>query len=1131
MPTTVTRSPAIDGRLEAIGASWDNCHIASNASTASKTDAAILAGFARYGSSRYICRAFFAFDTEIPDGAILESAKLSLTTQYFDGPLIAGMDLVLVSTQLTDITGVGQYTLSNWGTTSYGYIPYGSIPTGTPPQAFDITLNATGLAALNLTGTTYLGLRHLADLGVTDPGASEDKQVNIWMQEATTAAYRPVLTLVYYTVAPPTGITVTSKASMRQTVEWTKSAGATGYKLYRDTTAGATTLLATLGDVDTYTYVADYGRYFYRIKAIGPDHDSQFSAEVAKSTSFLDNAWTRSENNPNMSGRLMATNFAQSAGSDISGLGFTKTTKWGAAHIDTATGGTGAVHHGTGSAAYFRDTEYDDGKSAVVTFRYASQPATSSTLGVGINCSEDGSGFDGYMVSIEKQASDNAFRLNLHRYDNGTGTTLNTYVAVTLAPNTDYKLIIGRGGVSRQTYKNIYAAVYAVATLDTVVSTIVPINNDWTYSGGKTVLLTSDPAYTIATFDNGADSWFCRFVRPVLVDGDWTQLHADDDGYLWAAYEAGDAASNDRICLARGSYSGFTDAGRMYDGVAGAVGPVIQTAVPLTATPTWDAADASGWNSADTQMPWIIYDSAADLFKLWYGSHDGHDIYRIGYAYATPDASGAPPTTPAGWTKHSGGPFNLANTSGTYTTNDGEGGSIQYYPAVVKKPVTHAATEYAYQMLYQGGGFAAAGGQAIFLAYSNDGTTWTKHNKTTTGAVLAFPGEYLVQLTSLMYDTEISKWRLICDVSTSAYDLRTTLARSYVSADLYSWTLEAGTVLPYGATGQWDDTAAADLTIIRDDSTYTITAVYAGNPDSSGQWPNLKTGLASQTGYYNPAPTNVNASLVGADVELTWENNSPTADSTIIQRSIDSGAYADCTGSPAAGDATSFTDTDLPGSWNTAQYRVASEDDGDQSPWAESNTLIGLVALDAEGTVSASIDAALVVARMLTAEASSSTTADAALLTIRSLAAEGSGSVVADALLTVARFLQAEASGTVSGDAAFEGQVDLDAEGTVSSIADAALTVVRLLSAEGVVSAAVDAGLDVVHGLAAEIALSVTADAVLRVVRLLSAEGVVSVTGDDGTTVVYRARPRSVTTAINRPTVTAQVRRASIRED
>lgn len=64
---------------------------------------------------------------------------------------------------------------------------------------------------------------------------------------------------------------------------WTKDVLATGYKVYRDTAAGATTLLDTLGDVASYTdTTAEFGQtYYYRLKSTNANGDSGYSAEVS----------------------------------------------------------------------------------------------------------------------------------------------------------------------------------------------------------------------------------------------------------------------------------------------------------------------------------------------------------------------------------------------------------------------------------------------------------------------------------------------------------------------------------------------------------------------------------------------------------------------------------------------------------------------------------------------------------------------------------------------------------------------------------------------------------------------------------------------------------------------------------
>lgn len=81
---------------------------------------------------------------------------------------------------------------------------------------------------------------------------------------------------------------------------WTKSDGASGYKIYRDV---MTNMVGEVGDVDTWSdlYVPDCGSentYEYWIKAVGPDGDSGFSAS--------DTGW-RAPNPPDPPTELEAT--------------------------------------------------------------------------------------------------------------------------------------------------------------------------------------------------------------------------------------------------------------------------------------------------------------------------------------------------------------------------------------------------------------------------------------------------------------------------------------------------------------------------------------------------------------------------------------------------------------------------------------------------------------------------------------------------------------------------------------------------------------------------------------------------------------------------------------------------------
>lgn len=101
-------------------------------------------------------RAILLFDTStIPDAGVISAAVLSLDAQSRSNGL-GTSDMHLVSSNPASNTALADSDYANTGTTSFGSIAYaGFAPTGYK----DITLNASGIAAISLVGITKFGLR------------------------------------------------------------------------------------------------------------------------------------------------------------------------------------------------------------------------------------------------------------------------------------------------------------------------------------------------------------------------------------------------------------------------------------------------------------------------------------------------------------------------------------------------------------------------------------------------------------------------------------------------------------------------------------------------------------------------------------------------------------------------------------------------------------------------------------------------------------------------------------------------------------------------------------------------------------------------------------------------------------
>lgn len=102
-------------------------------------------------------------------------------------------------------------------------------------------------------------------------------------------------------------------------------------------------------------------------------------------------------------------------------------------------------------------------------------------------------------------------------------------------------------------------------------------------------------------------------------------------------------------------------------------------------------------------------------------------------------------------------------------------------------------------------------------------------------------------------------------------------------------------------------------------------------------------------------PTNVVATLNGASVDLSWLIAAANATGSYVERRVDGGAW-EVEATINDPDIEVHTDSNLPASWYSLQYRVASFSGSTSSGWTESNTLLDLASQsDSAADCSASV--------------------------------------------------------------------------------------------------------------------------------------------------------------------------------
>ena len=178
---------------------------------------------------QYITRSQFLFDTSsIGANTVISSVTFSLylNTNY-GANAGSGSGTHVCSSNPASNTGAATGDFALLGTTSFGSLAHGSWAAGYN----NIALNASGIAAVNKTGITKLGIRSNFDLDGSEP---------TWVSETTYGircyaseqgeGYKPKLVVVYDTIVAPT-VTTSAASSIGETsATMNGSVSATGFE-------------------------------------------------------------------------------------------------------------------------------------------------------------------------------------------------------------------------------------------------------------------------------------------------------------------------------------------------------------------------------------------------------------------------------------------------------------------------------------------------------------------------------------------------------------------------------------------------------------------------------------------------------------------------------------------------------------------------------------------------------------------------------------------------------------------------------------------------------------------------------------------------------------------------------------
>jgi hypothetical protein len=200
--TTVYYNPSADGRIMriSVNSTWASIHDGAGTDNASTATTQSIQIQSSKDTNKYfwIYRNGFIFDTSaIPDNSTITSAKLCL---YRSASSTALGDLGLNVVSYTGTSSFQNPDYQSFGTTIFSTEKL--LSTLSTSQYYNWSLNPDGIATINKTGSTALGLRYTPDITNTEPTWIYNvlSSATFSMSEATD--YKPVLEVTYANVAP-----------------------------------------------------------------------------------------------------------------------------------------------------------------------------------------------------------------------------------------------------------------------------------------------------------------------------------------------------------------------------------------------------------------------------------------------------------------------------------------------------------------------------------------------------------------------------------------------------------------------------------------------------------------------------------------------------------------------------------------------------------------------------------------------------------------------------------------------------------------------------------------------------------------------------------------------------------------
>jgi hypothetical protein len=186
------------GLIAKIGqASWSAARDAASG-TIDSTDN-VAAGYSTYRNPIYDnSRFFMGFDTSsIPNNATIQSAKIKVYVVSRSGTDPETLNVVAMSSGNPESLATTDYV--NAGSTIFGSLAYADASTSAYNE---ITLNASGIAAISLTGITKLAFRTTRDINNTTPTVDQAGGNSLNIDHSTGSGAANVLQLVVEYTAP-----------------------------------------------------------------------------------------------------------------------------------------------------------------------------------------------------------------------------------------------------------------------------------------------------------------------------------------------------------------------------------------------------------------------------------------------------------------------------------------------------------------------------------------------------------------------------------------------------------------------------------------------------------------------------------------------------------------------------------------------------------------------------------------------------------------------------------------------------------------------------------------------------------------------------------------------------------------